>query len=67
MNKREKLLALIPALWASLFDAVVTIVHQPKEYWAGNLNIANEANGIGNFMMKQHVSPLVRACSSYSA
>ena len=56
MKKREKLLALIPALWASLFDITITIVHQPKEYWNGNLNMANEGNPIGNFMMKNHVS-----------
>ena len=62
MNKREKLLALIPALWASLFDAVITILHQPKEYWNGNLNVANEANDIGNFMMKQHVSGIFIVC-----
>ncbi|WP_396602547.1 hypothetical protein [Algibacter sp. R77976] len=56
MKNREKLLVLIPALWASLFDIVITIVHQPKGYWNGDLNIANEANPIGNFMMKYHVS-----------
>jgi hypothetical protein len=62
MNKREKILALIPALWASLFDTVITITHQPKEYWNGNLNLANEANDIGNFMMKQHVSGIFIVC-----
>ena len=62
MNKRKKLLALIPALWASLFDTVITITHQPKEYWNGNLNLANEANDIGNFMMKQHVSGIFIVC-----
>ena len=62
MKKREKLLALIPALWASLFDAIITITHQPKEYWNGNLNLANEANDIGNFMMKQHVSGIFIVC-----
>jgi len=62
MNKRKKLLALIPALWASLFDATITIVHQPKEYWNGNLNAGNEANDIGNFMMKQHVSGIFIVC-----
>lgn len=62
MTKQEKLLSLIPALWASLLDSVITIVHQPKEYWNGNLNIANEANIIGNFMMKQHVSGIFIVC-----
>ena len=56
MKKREKLLALIPAFWASIFDITITIVHQSKEYWNGNLNMANEGNPIGNFMMKNHVS-----------
>ncbi|MDD3723522.1 MAG: hypothetical protein PHW92_13735 [Lutibacter sp.] len=53
MKKREKLLALIPVLWASFFDITITIIHQPKEYWNGNLTAANEANPIGNFMMKR--------------
>ena len=56
MRKREKLTTLIPAFWASLFDITITIVHQSKEYWNGNLNMANEGNPIGNFMMKNHVS-----------
>lgn len=55
MNKNEKILTLIPALWASLFDVVITIVHQSKDYWNGNLEMANEGNPIGNFMMKNHV------------
>ena len=55
MNKRTKLLALIPVLWTSLFDIIITIIHQPKEYWNGNLNTGNEANPIGAFMMKTHV------------
>lgn len=56
MNKNEKILALIPAFWASLFDVVITIVHQSKDYWNGNLEMANEGNPIGNFMMKNHVT-----------
>ena len=54
MNK--KLLLLIPALWVSLFDIIITIIHQPVEYWNGNLNLANEANPMGDFMMKNHIS-----------
>ena len=54
MNK--KLLLLIPALWASLFDIIITIIHQPVEYWNGNLNLANEANPMGDFMMKNHIT-----------
>ena len=56
MNRKQKLLLLMPALWASLFDIVITIVHQPKEYWNGNLQVANEGNPIGKFMMTNHVS-----------
>ena len=58
MKKREKLLALIPALWSSFFDITMTIVHQSEDYWNGNLNEANEGNPIGSFMMKNHVSGL---------
>ena len=62
MDKKQKLLALIPALWASLFDTVITIAGQSKEYWNGNLNMANEGNPIGNFMMKSHVSGIFIVC-----
>lgn len=56
MSKSKKLLYLIPALWASLFDITITIVNQSKEYWSGNLNKANEANPIGNYMMTNYIS-----------
>ncbi|OBQ46374.1 hypothetical protein JJL45_11870 [Tamlana sp. s12] len=56
MNKKNKFIALIPALWTCLFDISITITHQPKEYWNGNLNTGNEANPIGDFIMKTHVS-----------
>jgi hypothetical protein len=56
MDRKQKLLLLIPALWASLFDIVITITHQAKDYWSGNLQLANEGNPIGNFMMTKHVS-----------
>ena len=62
MRKREKLLALVPALWASLFDIIITIKGQSEEYWGGNLNMANEGNPIGNFMMKHHVSGIFVVC-----
>ncbi len=52
MKKKEKLLSLIPALWACLCDTIITIAGQSKEYWDGNLNMANEGNPIGNFMMR---------------
>lgn len=57
MNKL-KFLSLIPALWTSLFDIVMTICGQPDEYWNGNLTKANEANPIGHFVMNNHVSGL---------
>jgi hypothetical protein len=54
-NRSEKIASLIPAFWASLFDITVTIIHQPKEYWNGDLSSANEGNPIGQFMMSQHI------------
>ena len=56
MNRINKWINLTPALIASLIDVTVTIVHQPKEYWEGNLNKANEANPIGAILMANHVS-----------
>lgn len=57
-KKKLKLLATIPALWACLFDTCITLVYQPKKYWEGNLDVANEGNPIGAFFMKSHVSGL---------
>jgi hypothetical protein len=54
--KRQTWLSFIPAYWAALFDIVITIVHQPDEYWQGNLTKANEANPFGAYMMANHVS-----------
>jgi hypothetical protein len=56
MTRKQRLLLLIPALWASLFDIVITIVHQPKEYWSGDLKAGNEGNPIGALFMRNHVS-----------
>lgn len=56
MNKQKKIISLIPAIWASSFDIVITIIHQSKEYWNGNLSVANEGNPIGAFFMKNHIS-----------
>ncbi len=56
MEKRVKLLSIIPAIWASFFDILITTIYQPTEYWNGNLDLANEANPIGAFAMKNHVS-----------
>jgi hypothetical protein len=55
---------LIPALWACLFDITITIIHQPKEYWSGDLSQANEGNPFGAFFMKNHTSGifLISAC-----
>lgn len=65
MSKKDKLLALIPALWASLVDITITITHQAKEYWQGNLEMANEGNPIGNFMMRNHVSGIFIVCGTW--
>lgn len=56
MNKKQKLIVLIPALWACLFDTAITILHQPENYWKGDLTLANEGNPIGAFFMKYHTS-----------
>lgn len=58
MTNKTKLFPLIPVLWASVFDIFITTVYQPKEYWQGNLSIANEGNPIGALFMKHHVSGL---------
>ncbi|WP_372754342.1 hypothetical protein [Labilibaculum sp.] len=58
-----KLLLLVPALWTSLFDSVITIVHQPREYWDGNLYLANEANPIGELVMKYHITGIFVLCA----
>ncbi len=62
MTKREKLILLIPALWSSLFDSIVTIAGQSKEYWNGNLEVANEGNPIGNLFMQNHESGIFILC-----
>ncbi len=49
---------LAPALIAAIIDISVTIIHQPKEYWDGNLDKANEGNPIGATLMANHVSGL---------
>ena len=53
---KNRLIILIPAYWACLFDEAITIVHQPAAYWNGDLSMANEANPIGAILMKNHVS-----------
>lgn len=58
MTKKNKLLSLVPALWASIFDISITVIHQSKEYWNGDLTKANEANPIGAFFMKNHIAGL---------
>ena len=58
MTRKNKLLYLVPALWTSLFDTAITIIHQPKEYWNGDLTKANEGNPIGALFMKNHVGGL---------
>lgn len=54
----NRLLRIAPALIASLIDISITIIHQPKEYWDGNLNKANEGNPIGAALMAEHISGL---------
>jgi len=58
MTRKNKLLLLVPALWTSVFDVTITIIHQSKEYWDGDLTKGNEGNPIGALFMKSHVSGL---------
>jgi len=58
MTRKDKLLLLVPALWTSIFDITITVIHQSKEYWNGDLTKANERNPIGAFFMRNHVSGL---------
>jgi hypothetical protein len=58
MTRKNKLLLIVPALWTSVFDITITIIHQSKEYWDGDLTKANEGNPIGALFMKNHVSGL---------
>lgn len=58
MMNKEKVILLAPALWSSLFDITLTIIHQPVEYWEGNLTKSNEGNPIGAFFMSQHITGL---------
>ncbi len=62
LQKKHKLLLLIPALWVSMLDIFVTIFHQSSEYWKGNLKMANEANPIGGTAMGMHVSGIFIVC-----
>lgn len=55
-NRLAKWIYLSPAFIAALIDISITIIHQKKEYWQGNLDIANEANPIGAALMARHVS-----------
>ena len=52
----RRLLSVVPAYWAALFDIIITITHQNPDYWQGNLRKANEGNPIGAYMMAHHVS-----------
>ncbi|SHG64081.1 hypothetical protein [Flavobacterium johnsoniae] len=58
----SKLILLIPAYWACIFDEIITIVNQSDEYWKGDLSKANEGNPIGAFMMASHTSGLFIIC-----
>lgn len=59
----SKLILLIPAYWACLFDVVITIIKQSDEYWKGDLSKANEGNPIGAFAMAYHTSGLYVICA----
>lgn len=58
MRKHDKLILLIPSLWASIFDIFITSFWQDPNYWKGDLSKAREGNPIGAWFMSQHVSGL---------
>ena len=58
----SKLILLIPAYWACLFDEIITIINQSDAYWKGNLRTANEGNPIGAFFMHNHKYGLIALC-----
>ena len=62
MNKKQKLLAIVPALWAIFFEAVITIVHQSEEYWNGILNMAYDGYSIGSLLEKKYVPETFISC-----
>lgn len=55
MNK-IKLLKIAPAFSVALFDMVITVTHQPEQYWQGHLKAANEGNPVAAAFMHNHVS-----------
>ncbi|MFT4740815.1 MAG: hypothetical protein ACJAT1_001687 [Marivirga sp.] len=55
MKKNHKLLMLIPASWAIIFDIFITTYFQNPYYWKGDLSKATEGNPIGAWFMSQHV------------
>lgn len=55
MTTRNKLILLVTALWTSIFDIAITIIHQSKQYWEGDLSKANEGNPIGVLFMRNPV------------
>ncbi|MCZ8023629.1 MAG: hypothetical protein O9294_17830 [Cytophagales bacterium] len=56
--KSYKLISILPALCASIIDIAITVFHQPKAYWQGNLQFANEGNPIGKLFMQNHIMGL---------
>jgi hypothetical protein len=67
MNSKNKIkyLSLVPAYFVALFDCIITITHQSKSYWNGDLKAFNEANPIGAFFMSHHVSGIFIVCLSW--
>ena len=56
MTVKGRLTLLMPAIWTCIVDVALTTIHQPEEYWTGNLDAGNEANPIGRLFMRNHVS-----------
>lgn len=46
----SKLILLIPAYWACLFDEIITIINQSDAYWKGTLRTAMREIRLEHFL-----------------
>ena len=47
---KSRQILLLPSYWVCIFDILITIGNQSKQYWNGDLSMANEGNPIGFFL-----------------
>jgi len=51
---KGKLWLCVPIIVTDLLDATVTMLGQPKEYWAGSYDLVNEFNPIARWLLTIH-------------